>query len=158
MVDRAGPTYFHFVIFEPHPPRSGLLQQESILAPGPAAFILSGEWSMKLIHAGLLFVAIFCQYGDRCHAQQGSLGPTDVDGFYEPPAEAVPPAPKQRASHKRAKTETARDSASESKLTNWEEESARQQADDDRLRSKLNICQNCMSPNDKGKSAGARAN
>lgn len=113
---------------------------------------------MKLIHAGLLFVAIFCQYGDRCHAQQGSLGPTDVDGFYESPAEAAPPAPKQRALHKRAKTETARDSASESKLTNWEEESARQQADDDRLRSKLNICQNCMPPNDKGKSAGARAN
>jgi hypothetical protein len=114
---------------------------------------------MKLIHAGLLLAAISCLYGTDCHAQQRSLGPTDVDGFYEPPAEeTVAPAPKQRAPHKRAKTETVQGSASKSNLTNWEEEVARQQADDDRLRPKLNICQNCMSPNDKGKSAGARAN
>ncbi len=113
---------------------------------------------MKLIHAGLLFAAIFCQYGNGCLAQQGSLGPTDVDGFYQPPAEAIAPAPKQRTSHKRAKTEPAQGSASESKLTNWEEEAARQQADDDRLKTKLNICQNCVAPNDKGKSRGAGPN
>jgi hypothetical protein len=107
---------------------------------------------MKLIYAGLLFAAVFCQSGDRCYAQQGSLGPTDVDGLYQPPAEAIPSLPQQRTAHKRAKAETAQDSASKS--TNWEEETARQQADDDRLRRKLNICQNCISPNEKGKPAG----
>jgi hypothetical protein len=113
---------------------------------------------MKLIHAGLLLAAVFCQYGNSCYAQQSSLGPTDVDGLYQLPAEAVPPEPEQRRSHKRAKTEAAQGSASKSKLTNWEEETAQQQADDDRLKPKLNICRNCIAPDDKGKSAGAGPN
>ncbi|MGY3619017.1 hypothetical protein [Bradyrhizobium sp. USDA 10063] len=108
---------------------------------------------MKLIYAGLLFAAVFCQTADRCYAQQGSLGPTDVDGLYQPPAEATLSLPQQPTARKRAKAETAQGSASKSELTNWEEEAARQQADDDRLRRKLNICQNCVSPNEKGKPA-----
>jgi hypothetical protein len=112
---------------------------------------------MKLIHAGLLLAAVFCQPSNFCYAQQNSLGPTDVDGFYQPPAEAIPSVPKQRTSPKRVpKTETTQRPTSESQLTNWEEEAARQQADDDRLKPKLNICQNCIAPNDKGKPAGAR--
>ncbi|MGY3605741.1 MULTISPECIES: hypothetical protein [unclassified Bradyrhizobium] len=106
---------------------------------------------MKLIYAGLLLAAVFCQSGNRCYAQQGSLGPTDIDGFYQPPTEAIPSLPQQRTTRKR-KDETAQGSASKS--TNWEEEAARQRADDDQLRRKLNICQNCVSPNQKGKPAG----
>ncbi|MCA1456944.1 hypothetical protein I6F35_27615 [Bradyrhizobium sp. BRP22] len=106
---------------------------------------------MKLIYAGLLFAAVFCQAGAGCYAQQGSLGPTDIDGLYQPPPETIPSLPQLRAAQKRGKAETAQGSASESKPTNWEEEAAHQQADDDRLRRKLNICQNCIS---KGKPAG----
>jgi hypothetical protein len=109
---------------------------------------------VKLICACLLVVAVFC-LGNGCRAQQPSLGPTDLDGLYQLATEATPSVQKHRRVHKRAKTEAAEQRpASESKLTSWQEEEARQHADDDRLRRKLNICRNCTVPKDKGKLMG----
>ena len=110
---------------------------------------------MKIMYASLLLAGVFCISGNGCNAQQASRGPTDLDGLYKPPAETAPSVPKQRGINRHTKTETvAQRPVSDSKLTNWEEEAVRQQADDDRLKRKLNICQKCTAPEDKRKPGG----
>jgi hypothetical protein len=101
---------------------------------------------MKMIYSGL-FLAAVSLGGNPCNAQQALTGPSDMDGLISTSLPGLPSVPKQRVL-RRAKTEKAEQRpAPNSKLTNWEEEAGRQQADDDRLRRKLNICRNCAAPN-----------
>lgn len=107
--------------------------------------ILSGKWSMIRIDAGLLLAAAFlggCLGGPACVAQQARMGRTDLDGLYQPQAETSNPEPKEQVHRRKAATKPE----SDSKLTNWEEETARQNADDDRLRRTLKICRSCDAP------------
>ena len=102
---------------------------------------------MKMIYSGIFLGALLLA-GSACNAQQTSTGLTDLDGLYQLPTETSPSMPKQRVL-KGAKRETAaqRPASLNSKLTNWEEVAGRQQADDDRLKRKLNICRTCTTPN-----------
>jgi hypothetical protein len=103
---------------------------------------------MKMIHANLLLAAVFLGgflFDNACNAQQARMGPTDVDGLYQPQAETSDPEPNKQLHRRKAATAEHRP-GSESKLTNWEEEAARQNADDARLQRTLKICRGCDAP------------
>lgn len=70
------------------------------------------------------------------------MGATDVDGLYQTADEPTPPVAKPRL-HKRAPPQMEKQVDTSSKLTDWAEQAGRQQAEDDRLKRKLKICQNC---------------
>ncbi|WP_354129105.1 hypothetical protein [Bradyrhizobium sp. i1.15.2] len=88
------------------------------------------------IRSGLLLAAICCASGNACIAQQGAAGP---DGLYPPPPETSLPNQRTR---KRANTMGQKPSLVSKPMT-WEEENARQQADEDQLKRRMNICQRC---------------
>ncbi|WOH55162.1 hypothetical protein [Bradyrhizobium sp. BWC-3-1] len=88
------------------------------------------------IRSGLLLAAICCAFGNACIAQEGSVGP---DGLYQPLPETSPPNQRTR---KRANAMGPKPS-SVSKPMTWEEENARQQADENQLKRKMNLCQRC---------------
>lgn len=88
-------------------------------------------------YTGLLFVGICCAFSNPCIAQWGSAGP---DGLYPPTPEASSLADQRVRKRNNAKQPKP---SSETKAMDWQQEEAQQQADDDRLKRKMNICQRC---------------
>ncbi len=88
------------------------------------------------IRAGLLLVALCWATGSACIAQNGSVGP---DGLYPPPPETSPP---NRGIRRRANALELKRSA-KSEPTTWQEDNAREQADEAQLKRKMNICHRC---------------
>src|SRR6516225_9173076 len=113
---------------------------------------------MKTTCAALLLAL---SLGGCCLSTSGCIAPqptalTDWDGLGQPPKEAAAPAAPKQQVNKRAKDQETKPASNSAKVANsWEDEEARQQADDARLKRKLIICQNCAAPQPSQEAAGA---
>lgn len=102
---------------------------------------------MRSFCAAVFFAALL---GGCCLSETGCNAPiaaakTDWDGLDQPAVEEAPsPVPRQRISTRiKGQVEQSKPHDNLSEGDSWQEEEARQQSDDLRLKRKLIICQGC---------------